>query len=114
MSASPLTNLAPVSLGDIKVIDGSSTPLISAPPSTNPSYNMNSKFGNILMLFMVIMVVSWVLLYTFNPKIVQSRYITTDGNGNTKTLPDAGRCFISSLLLSAVITLAVWFAYSCK
>lgn len=111
MSLTPLKNLAPsISLGEIAVIEG----LDGKDVAGSHSYHMNTKFGNMLLTFLIIMVVFWVLLFTFNPRIVQSRYITTDGNGNTKTLPDAGRCFVGSLILSAVITLVVWFVYSSK
>jgi len=120
MSLTPLKNLAPpMSLNEIALIEGLGveTPPVgggSKDKVQSHSYQMNSKFGNMLLMFLIIMVVFWVLLFTFNPKIVQSRYITTDGNGNTKTLPDAGRCFIGSLILSALITLVLWFSYSTK
>lgn len=115
MSLTPLKNLAPpMSLNEIALIEGLGVETGSKDKVQSHSYQMNSKFGNMLLMFLIIMVVFWVLLFTFNPKIVQSRYITTDGNGNTKTLPDAGRCFIGSLILSALITLVLWFSYSTK
>jgi Na+/proline symporter len=118
MSFRSLKNLAPpMKLDAIQMIMPSGTKLHQTPSDDNTashSYHMNNKFGNMLLMFVITMVVFWVLLYTFNPKIVQSRYITSDGNGNTKTLPDAGRCFIGSLILSALITLVLWFMNSHK
>ena len=115
MSLTPLKNLAPpMSLNEIVLIEGLGVETGSKDQVQSNSYHMNSKFGNMLLMFLIIMVVFWVLLFTFNPKIAQSRYITTDGNGNTKTLPDAGRCFIGSLILSALITLVLWFSSASK
>jgi hypothetical protein len=34
-------------------------------------YNMDSKIGKIILIFFILTTVFWIVLYTFNPSIVQ-------------------------------------------
>ena len=46
-----------------------------SPTSTNKNfedyYNMDSKIGKIILIFFILTTVFWIVLYTFNPSIVQ-------------------------------------------
>lgn len=72
--------------------------------------NVSSSIGGAILLYIILFVLSWVVLFTFNPQMVQTRNFT--GTGTPP--PDSSRCFISSLIISLVICIIIWlFMRSC-
>jgi hypothetical protein len=93
-------------------------------------YNMDSKIGKIILIFFILTTVFWIVLYTFNPSIVQgpesSRKYAIKGvptelfaSGATVTnqdftvLPDSTRCFVGALLLALICVTLLWLFRSC-
>jgi hypothetical protein len=93
-------------------------------------YNMDSKIGKIILIFFILTTVFWIVLYTFNPSIVQgpesSRKYAIKGtpvdlfasgatvtNQNFTVLPDSTRCFVGALLLALICVTLLWLFRSC-
>ena len=99
--------------------------------STNDNkYKMDTRVGKIILVFFVLITIFWLLLYTFNPGVVQGpksnpKYVI---KGDTVTLlqdpanisaddfdaiPDTGRCFVGALILSLVVIVLLWLFRAC-
>ena len=93
-------------------------------------YNMDSKIGKIILIFFIITTLFCIVLYTFNPSIVQgpesSRKYAIKGtpvdlfasgatvtNQNFTVLPDSTRCFVGALLLALICVTLLWLFRSC-
>lgn len=98
--------------------------------STNPMvqknfeeyYRMDNKVGQIILTFFVLVAIFWVLLYTFNPGIVQgpdsSKKYVIKGDPNATTqefaaIPDTSRCFVGALVLALICVTLLWLFRSC-
>jgi len=85
-------------------------------------YRMNTKIGQIILIFFVLVAIFWIILYTFNPGIVQGpdsnkKYIIK-GDPNTSpqeyvVVPDTARCFVGALVLSLICVTLLWLFRSC-
>ena len=92
-------------------------------------YNMDSKIGKIILIFFILTTIFWIVLYTFNPSIVQgpesSRKYLIKGdpvsviNAESVTIqdfsvvPDSTRCFVGALLLALICVTLLWLFRSC-
>ncbi len=85
-------------------------------------YQMNSKIGQIILIFFVLVAIFWIILYTFNPGIVQGpdsnkKYIIKgDPNVSPQTyvvVPDTARCFVGALVLALICVTLLWLFRSC-
>lgn len=63
--------------------------------------------GFAILVFFVIWIFFWVLLFTFAPSAVQQTDCENSRNcPNGK--PDAGKCFVGSLIIALIIMVVVW------
>lgn len=85
-------------------------------------YRMNTKIGQVILIFFVLVVVFWIVLYTFNPGIVQgpdsSKKYVIKGDPSASPLeyaaiPDTARCFVGALVLSLICVTLLWLFRSC-
>jgi hypothetical protein len=93
-------------------------------------YHMDSKIGKIILIFFILVTVFWVVLYTFNPSIVQGpvsskKYAfkgdpvellknTSNATSNDfVVLPDTTRCFVGALLLALICVTLLWLFRAC-
>jgi hypothetical protein len=93
-------------------------------------YYMNTKVGKIILVFFILTTIFWLLLYTFNPGVVQGpqsnrRYVIKgdpvtlfkDGSvassDDFEAIPDTGRVFIGALILSLVCIVLLWLFRAC-
>jgi hypothetical protein len=94
------------------------------------NYKMDTRMGKIILVFFILITIFWLLLYTFNPAVVQGpisnrRYIikgdpislfnqsTAVTMDDFDAIPDTGRCFVGSLILSLVVVLLLWLFRAC-
>ncbi len=89
-------------------------PQVLPSESETYTYQLSTKFGNALLVFLVVVCFVWVILYVFNPKMVQGRYVVADGAGNTRTLPDAARCFVGSIIGGLILVVLWWLYRTCQ
>ncbi len=97
---------------------------------SDDKYHMNNKVGKIILVFFILVTIFWLLLYTFNPGVVQGphsnrRYVikgdpVTLLNGSTvptsddfEAVPDTGRVFVGALILSLVCIILLWLFRAC-
>jgi hypothetical protein len=93
-------------------------------------YYMNSKVGKIILVFFILVTIFWLLLYTFNPGVVQgpvsnrnyiikgdpvslfndSTVVTID---DFEALPDTGRVFVGALILALICIVLLWLFRAC-
>lgn len=97
---------APVAVAAAPDVPSSAVPVMVVSAQT---YNLSNQFGNALLIFVILICLFWIILYTFNPKMVQS----TDNNGSGKPSPDAARCFVGGLVSSFVIVVIWWLFRTC-
>lgn len=93
-------------------------------------YHMDNKVGKIILVFFILVTIFWLLLYTFNPGVVQGpvsnrRYVikgdpvTLFGDATSATMddfeavPDTGRCFVGALILALVCIVLLWLFRAC-
>lgn len=90
-------------------------------------YRMNTKIGQIILIFFVLVSVFWIILYTFNPGIVQGpdsskKYIfkgspvdiiTSPSSSDFVVVPDTARCFVGALVLALICVTLLWLFRSC-
>jgi hypothetical protein len=93
-------------------------------------YYMDNKVGKIILVFFILVTIFWLLLYTFNPGVVQGpssnrRYVIkgdpvslfTDTTSVTQddfeAIPDTGRCFVGALILALVCIILLWLFRAC-
>jgi hypothetical protein len=93
-----------------------------------PSYHMDTKVGKIILVFFILFAVFWLLLYTFNPGVVQGptsnrKYVIkgdpagvvngTASADDFEAIPDTARCFVGALILSLVVIILLWLFRAC-
>jgi len=92
------------------------------PKKFDEYYRMNTKIGQVILIFFVLVVVFWIILYTFNPGIVQgpdsSKKYVIKGNPHATTpeyaaIPDTARCFVGALVLALICVTLLWLFRSC-
>lgn len=89
-------------------------------------YKMEStRVGKIILVFFILLTIFWLLLFTFNPGVIQGptssrKYVikgdpaslfaegTTVTSDDFDAVPDAGRCFVGALILSLVCIGLLW------
>jgi hypothetical protein len=93
-------------------------------------YYMDSKVGKIILVFFILVTIFWLLLYTFNPGVVQGptsnrRYVikgdpvslfmdaTSATQNDFEAIPDTGRCFVGALILALVCIVLLWLFRAC-
>ena len=85
-------------------------------------YKMNTKIGQIILIFFVLVAVFWIILYTFNPGIVQGpdsskKWLIKGSDPATSTdyivVPDTARCFVGALVLALICVTLLWLFRSC-
>jgi hypothetical protein len=93
-------------------------------------YNMDSKIGKIILIFFILVTVFWIVLYTFNPSIVQGpdsnkkyaikgdpveilKNTSSVNSTNFSVLPDSTRCFVGALLLALICVTLLWLFRAC-
>ena len=96
----------------------------------NERYHMDSKVGKIILVFFILITIFWLLLYTFNPGVVQGptsnrRYVikgdpvtlfndaTSVSMDDFDAIPDTARCFIGALILALICIVLLWLFRSC-
>lgn len=71
--------------------------------------NITASIGGAILLFIIFFMLSWIVLFTFNPGMVQTPNSTAN-----PIPPDAARCFVASLIISLIICIIIWlFMRSC-
>ena len=91
-------------------------------------YRMNTKIGQVILIFFVLVAVFWIILYTFNPGIVQGpdsakkwvlkgsdpvAIIGTPTSADFIVIPDTARCFVGALVLALICVTLLWLFRSC-
>ena len=91
-------------------------------------YRMNTKIGQVILVFFVLVAVFWIILYTFNPGIVQGpesskKYLIkgdpvavlsgTPTSSDFSVVPDTARCFVGALVLALICVTLLWLFRSC-
>jgi len=93
-------------------------------------YHMDNKVGKIILVFFILVTIFWLLLYTFNPGVVQGpssnrRYVikgdpvslfvdpTSATQDDFEAIPDTGRCFVGALILALVCIILLWLFRAC-
>jgi len=94
------------------------------------TYHMDNKVGKIILVFFILVTIFWLLLYTFNPGVVQgpksNRKYVIKGDPTTlisssvtatmddfEAIPDTGRCFVGALILALVCIVLLWLFRAC-
>lgn len=95
------------------------------------NYHMeSSRVGKIILVFFILFTVFWLLLYTFNPGVVQGpvsnrKYVIKGDPVNVlqnavsvsaddfEAIPDTGRCFVGALILSLIVVVLLWLFRAC-
>lgn len=71
---------------------------------------VTASIGGAILLYIILFLLSWVVLATFNPQMVQQ----TNYTGTGTPPPDFSRCFIASLIIALIICIIIWlFTRSC-
>lgn len=98
--------------------------------SNDNKYKMDTRVGKIILVFFVLITIFWLLLYTFNPGVVQGpqsnrRYVikgdpvsilqdpSSASADDFDAIPDTGRCFVGALILSLVVIVLLWLFRAC-
>jgi hypothetical protein len=98
--------------------------------SNENKYKMDTRVGKIILVFFILITIFWLLLYTFNPGVVQGptsnrRYVikgdpvsVLQDPGNISAddfdaIPDTGRCFVGALILSLIVIILLWLFRAC-
>jgi hypothetical protein len=91
-------------------------------------YRMNTKIGQVILIFFVLVAVFWIILYTFNPGIVQGpdsakkwlikgndplAVIASPASADFVVVPDTARCFVGALVLALICVTLLWLFRSC-
>lgn len=93
-------------------------------------YHMDNRVGKIILVFIILVTVFWLLLFTFNPSVVQgpksNRKYVIKGDPTTlfgssvlvtsddfEAIPDTARCFVGSLILALVCLILLWLFRAC-
>jgi hypothetical protein len=91
-------------------------------------YRMNTKIGQVILIFFVLVAVFWIILYTFNPGIVQGpdsskKWLIKGGDplavlnaptsNDFTVVPDTARCFVGALVLALICVTLLWLFRSC-
>jgi hypothetical protein len=93
-------------------------------------YKMDTRVGKIILVFFILVTIFWLLLYTFNPGVVQgpvsNRKYVIKGDPVTlfadtalatsddfEAIPDTGRCFVGALILALVCVVLLWLFRAC-
>ena len=95
----------------------------------SPKYQMDTKVGKIILVFFILLTIFWLLLYTFNPGVVQGpvsnrKYVikgdpvTLFGSSSVSSddfdaVPDTGRVFVGALILSLICIVLLWLFRAC-
>ena len=91
------------------------------------SYHMDTKVSKIILVFFILVTIFWLLLYTFNPGVIQGpssnrRYlikgdplsvIANPEADDFEAVPDTARCFIGALILALVVVVLLWLFRAC-
>lgn len=78
-------------------------------PTQARTKNITASIGGAILLYIIFFMLSWIVLYTFNPGMVQTPNSTAN-----PVPPDAARCFVASLIISLIICIIIWlFMRSC-
>jgi hypothetical protein len=95
------------------------------------TYKMeNTRVGKIILVFFILFTIFWLLLYTFNPGVVQGptsnrRYVikgdpttlfnnpSSASSDDFDAIPDSGRCFVGALILSLICVFLLWLFRAC-
>lgn len=94
------------------------------------TYQMDTRVGKIVLVFIILVTIFWLLLYTFNPGVVQGpssnrRYVikgdpvtlfndsTAVSSDDFEAIPDTARCFIGALILALVCVVLLWLFRAC-
>lgn len=71
---------------------------------------VTASIGGAILLYIILFLLSWVVLVTFNPQMTQQTNYTGPGTAP----PDFSRCFIASLIIALIICIIIWlFTRSC-
>jgi hypothetical protein len=98
--------------------------------NSNNNYHMDTKVGKIILVFFILVAIFWLLLYTFNPGVVQGpssnrRYLikgdpvaviqnaSSVSSDNFEAVPDTARCFVGALILSLIVVVLLWLFRAC-
>jgi hypothetical protein len=93
-------------------------------------YKMDTRVGKIILVFFILVTIFWLLLYTFNPGVIQGpssnrRYVvkgdpvavlSNPGSlsaDDFDAIPDTGRCFVGALILALVVVILLWLFRAC-
>jgi Kef-type K+ transport system membrane component KefB len=91
-------------------------------------YRMNTKIGQVILIFFVLVAVFWIILYTFNPGVVQGpdsakkwlikgndplAVIASPASADFVVVPDTARCFVGALVLALICVTLLWLFRSC-
>lgn len=96
----------------------------------NNTYHMDNRVGKIILVFIILVTLFWLLLYTFNPSVVQgpksSRKYVIKGDPTTlfaegtlptmddfDAIPDTARCFVGALILALATVILLWLFRAC-
>jgi len=77
---------------------GATTPL-----EINRKYPVSYSIGSAIILYSVFFTLVWIILWTFNPGMVQDATNTINPTG-----PDASRCFVAALIIALIICVIIW------
>lgn len=89
------------------------TPCGQVAPCGKPGYVMGAGLGAAFLIFLVIMTIVWVILFSFRPSFVR-----VINRGEIQPAPDApadpARCFVAALIIALLIVVIVWMFRACK
>lgn len=66
--------------------------------------SVSASIGGAILLYIILFVLSWIILFTFNPQMVQTR----NYSGSGTPPPDSSRCFIASLIVALIVCIIIW------
>lgn len=76
---------------------------VTTPLEINRKYPVSYSIGSAIVLYFVFFTLVWIILWTFNPGMVQDPTNTINPTG-----PDASRCFVASLVIALIICIVIW------
>lgn len=75
----------------------------TAPLEIKRKYSVSGSVGQAILLYLIFFSLVWIVLWTFNPTMVQDSTNTQNPTG-----PDAARCFVASLIITLIICIIIW------
>jgi hypothetical protein len=77
-------------------------------PDVKVAYSLMGSFGVELFVFIILVVISWVILFTLKPRFVQNESREQSESGKMEEGASTGKCLVWSIVFGLVIVSIIW------